>query len=175
MPNFTNPYNNQNGFMSFDRQSQNPQMSYIQPNMNQQPAFDQSAQNWKPFSPQPKLPPLLGKWVNSFDDIKPMDVPMDGSICFFPQADRSCIYAMVWSNDGTITPYRFLPERNESVSVQQTGTPEINSVISSFENVGNMMVGRFDSLETKLNDIYNQLSNQTKSTKTRNNKDGDQA
>lgn len=53
---------------------------------------------------------ISGKFVSSVSEIKPNDVPMDGSMGIFPQQDGSCIYARAWGNDGTISTVRYVPE-----------------------------------------------------------------
>lgn len=169
MSGFTNPYNGQTGYNP-NRQAM--QQQYMQG--PQQSMFDQQS-NWKPYYPEPKLPPLLGKWVSSFDDIKPMDVPMDGSVCFFPQSDGTCIYAMKWANDGTITPYRFLPEMIETqTEPSKESSQEMGQFVSSFETAMGALANRLDGLHSRLNDIYDKVSSPTKPiTKTKNNKDGE--
>lgn len=167
MAQFTNPYNGQNGY-----QSQMPNYNQTMPNM----ANNMAQQNWKPFTPGPQVPPLLGKWVHSFDEIKPMDVPMDGSICFFPQTDYTCLYAMQWSNDGKIMAYRFIPEKNETQPNQsQTTSQDMGQFVSSFETAMGALTDRVDGLYNRLDDIYDKVTSQPKnSTRGKSVKDGEQ-
>lgn len=115
-------------------------------------------QNWKVYSPAPPVPPLIGRWVNSFDEIKPQDVPMDGSICFFPQIDNSCIYAMVWDNNGRITPYRFIPEKNDSPAPSQSAT-SIN-IENAFGGFANSVNARLDTFEQRMGEVLASIANQ---------------
>lgn len=185
MPNFTNPYNNQNGMMSNMGQvpaagypssawqpgGMNPPMATAptQLAMQNMQTPQPNMQEWKPYSPGPQMSPLIGKWVAKFDDIKPQDVPMDGSMCFFPQSDGSCIYAMMWSNDGKIVPYRFLPEKNEAQASQSQQSPNINDLINGFEmmssnlsdgyeKMGSAISNRLESFEKRLDEILNSQS-----------------
>lgn len=162
MSQFVNQYNTQNGMsnmgpgQSYPGNWQPDPMPQQRPNdrMIQQNVIQSAQQQgWKTYSPAPQMPALVGRWVNTFDDIKPQDVPMDGSICFFPQSDYSCIYAMVWGNNGQIIPYRFVPEKND---IQQTQAPQsanIDDLLRGYEMVSNNVVSRLDSFEKKLNDI----------------------
>lgn len=186
MPQFINPYNNQNGMMSNIDQFPTPGYPSsawqpggtnrpmatglsqpMMPNQNMQTP-QPNMQEWKPYSPGPQMSPLVGKWVGKFDDIKPQDVPMDGSMCFFPQSDGSCIYAMMWSNDGKIVPYRFLPERNE---VQASQEPvSFNDLVNGFEMMSSTLSNGYekmaDAISKRLDSIENRLDAITTTTKT---------
>ena len=52
---------------------------------------------------------IPGRLVNNLDEITPQEVPMDGSVSLFPQADYSAIYAKTWTKDGTIATVKFVP------------------------------------------------------------------
>lgn len=57
-------------------------------------------------SPTPREtapPPMNGKVVDSPEEIRPNDIPMDGSVSFFPLKDGTAIYAKQWTGSGTIT------------------------------------------------------------------------
>ena len=68
----------------------------FQPMANQQPP-----QYMQPIQ-QPTAPiGLLGKIVDSIDVVKAMDIPLDGSISYFPLTDGSAIISKQLQNDGT--------------------------------------------------------------------------
>ena len=68
----------------------------FQPMANQQPS-----QYMQPIQ-QPTAPiGLLGKIVDSIDVVKAMDIPLDGSISYFPLTDGSAIISKQLQNDGT--------------------------------------------------------------------------
>ena len=50
---------------------------------------------------------LNGKSVDSLDVVKAMDIPLDGSISYFPLTDGSAIVSKQLQNDGTskISPW----------------------------------------------------------------------
>lgn len=92
------------------------------PQMNQQPWWAQSrpypSQQYLSNAPSQQMQPgssgrptfLYGKVVNSEDDIRVSDVPMDGSVGLFPTSDWSCIITKAWSNDGQIRVMRYVAE-----------------------------------------------------------------
>lgn len=63
---------------------------------------------------QPPQVTILGKIIQSPNDIMPGDIPMNGMPCFFPMSDRSAIFMKAWNADGTISTMRFLPEQAAS-------------------------------------------------------------
>ena len=68
----------------------------FQPMANQQPP-----QYIQPIQ-QPTAPiGLLGKIVDSIEVVKAMDIPLDGSISYFPLTDGSAIISKQLQNDGT--------------------------------------------------------------------------
>lgn len=58
---------------------------------------------------------LNGKVVESFDTFKTADIPMDGSVYYFPKADGSEIYTKRWLQNGTTEQitYRVVQEQTE--------------------------------------------------------------
>lgn len=81
----------------------------------------------QPMNTQPYIPPqqhnvmqqtLLGKSVDSIDVVKAMDIPLDGSISYFPLTDGSAIVTKRLQNDGTskTTVYRPVVDENESTT-----------------------------------------------------------
>lgn len=123
-------------------------------------------QNWKLYSPR-MYPPVVGHWVDTFDDIAPEDVPMNGSMVFFPQSDFSCVYGMSWTDNGQIIPVRYLPERNEPQApplAQQS--PNVGDLSKGFEMFASHVVDKLDAFEKRLDDIYTvSQSRQTRSRK----------
>lgn len=141
MPQYTNPYNQQTGRspMGDNRMQPGP--------MN----------NWRPYEPEPQpqyVPLAGGRWVDSPDEILPKEVPMDGQIYFFPQTDYQCIYAKIWTQDGKLMMYRFLPEKNEPVTQPNSQSGISNDVITqTLTNFGSAIDARLDALESRINDI----------------------
>ena len=80
-----NPYYpQQQRFQNVDQPSQQPMMATYQPPI----------QLTKPTT-------LLGKAVESIDVVKATDIPLDGSISYFPLTDGSAIVSKQLQTDGT--------------------------------------------------------------------------
>lgn len=164
MSQFTNQYNSQNGMSA---QPMSPGQNYpgnwgapasqTQQMPNSYPDQGQYAQQqgWKPYSPQPqpRQIPVVGRWVESFGEIKPQEVQMDGNLYLFPQLDRQCIYARFWDNNGNLLTYRFLPEKTEQTQTCG-GAQDAADLNLFFQTVSD----RFDTLEAKLTDLSSNLS-----------------
>ena len=59
---------------------------------------------------------LLGKSVESIDVVKAMDIPLDGSISYFPLTDGSAIVTKKIQNDGTSKTVVYKPVEEQSKS-----------------------------------------------------------
>ena len=138
---------------------------YQQQPMNYNPVFTnypQIAQNIPQRIQQE--PQIMGKIVQNAEMITANDVPLNGSVAFFPKQDLSEIYAKSWTADGVIRTMTFKPIQNEEVSNLSTESTE--SQIGEILNVT-------DGLEKTLNEIVCKIDNLEKNltkpaTKTRN-------
>lgn len=93
---YGNPYfNQQQRFQPVINQTQ-PMQQYIQP--------IQPTNN--PFG-------LLGKVVESIDVVKAMDIPLDGSVSYFPLTDGSAVVSKQLQNDGTSKVVVYKPAKEE--------------------------------------------------------------
>ena len=99
-----NPYYQQQYQRQFNPQQYqyNPQIEQFQPN-NQQ-TYRQNA------------PTLQGKSVDNIDVVKAMDIPLDGSISYFPIADGSAIVTKQLQADGTSRMIVYKPVEGEEAS-----------------------------------------------------------
>ena len=97
-PMINNPYiQSQNPYMDRMNFLQNYQQSLQQPmQMNQQPMPQQIAG-------------INGRIVQAVENINANEVPMDGSMAFFPKQDMSEIYVKGWNADGTINTIVYKP------------------------------------------------------------------
>ena len=93
-----NPYYPQQKFQNIEQQ---PMMTTYQPPM----------QLTKPTT-------LLGKAVESIDVVKATDIPLDGSISYFPLTDNSAIITKQLLDNGSskITIFKPVKEQNEDVT-----------------------------------------------------------
>lgn len=67
---------------------------------------------------------LNGKQVESIDVVKAMDIPLDGSVSYFPLADGTAIITKQLQNDGTskitvFKPYIEQKEENKYVTSEE--------------------------------------------------------
>lgn len=137
---------------------------YQQQPMNYNPVFTnypQIAQNIPQRIQQE--PQIMGKIVQNAEMITANDVPLNGSVAFFPKQDLSEIYAKSWTADGVIRTMTFKPIQNEEVC--NSSTERTESQIGAILNVT-------DGLEKTLNEIVSKIDNLEKNlakpaTKTR--------
>lgn len=107
----------------------NPQMQ--QPNMQQQPV-----QN---YNPQPVTPiniqGLQGKTVDSMDVVKAMDIPLDGSISYFPLTDGTAIITKQLQSDGTSKTLMYkLAENQEPIKNNFITADELKEELKNVNN-----------------------------------------
>lgn len=67
---------------------------------------------------RPITPTLPGKIITSMQDIKPNEIPFDGSPSIFPASDFSCIFVKAWGQDGNIQTVKYVPEQQQQPSQQ---------------------------------------------------------
>ena len=129
---------------------------YQQQPMNYNPVFTnypQIAQNIPQRIQQE--PQIMGKIVQNAEMITANDVPLNGSVAFFPKQDLSEIYAKSWTADGVIRTMTFKPIQNEEVSNLSTESTEskieaILNVTDGLEKTLNEIVSKIDNLEKNL-------------------------
>ncbi len=137
-----NPYQNPGASMP-----QNPNMPYVNlqpgspnPYMNISGTGVNTAANWNlPYPNNYQRPPQIsGRMIGNISEVVPNEVPMDGSVSFFPQSDYSCIYAKKWNTDGTIQTVKFVPvvENDKPQETSLNDIREFNtSLASDIENI----------------------------------------
>lgn len=134
----------------------NPYQQQQQP-MNYNPVFanyPQIAQNI-PQRIQPEPQGIMGKIVQNAEMITANDVPLNGSVAFFPKQDLSEIYAKSWTADGVIRTMTFKPIQNEEVGNLSTESTErqigaILNVTDGLEKTLNEIVSKIDNLEKNM-------------------------
>jgi hypothetical protein len=96
-----NPYMNQMQNPYAGMMQMQPQQQFVQP---QQFVQQQTGLN--------------GKVVEGFDTFKTADIPMDGSVYYFPKADGTEIYTKRWLQNGTTeqSVYKIVQEQQEEKS-----------------------------------------------------------
>lgn len=148
----------------------NPNLNYLAPQMNrlnqmeqQYPQYANNIGNMQMMNTSGMNAGnmiLQGKAVDSIDVVKAMDVPLDGSITYFPKADGTAIYTKQLQKDGTskINIYEIKSENSDvavnavaSESVSKEDIEKIYADISEVkksleENMGSI-IKRFDDLK----------------------------
>lgn len=67
---------------------------------------------------------LLGKSVDNIDVVKAMDIPLDGSISYFPLTDGSAIVSKQLQSDGTSKMVVYKPAQEDKKDAIQFATLE---------------------------------------------------
>lgn len=114
---------------------------------------------------------LNGRIVPGIDNINANEVPMDGSMAFFPNQDMTEIYAKRWDADGRIktvvyTP-RIEPEMSQTINC---ANERENSKIDLLEDVRTAFCERLDVIESKLDELVSnsdKLKAKTTSARTK--------
>ena len=92
-----NPYYPQQRYQGVDTNNQQPMMT----------TYQQPMQLTKPSS-------LLGKSVDNIDVVKATDIPLDGSISYFPLTDGSAIVSKQLQMDGTSKMVVYKPVKEDN-------------------------------------------------------------
>ena len=109
---------------SYGQQMQNP---YMQQRMDNLQQFQQAIQ-------QPVVPTQMsganqfnpfGKMVESIDIVKVTDIPMDGNMYYFPQADGQAIYGKKFLPNGQTQILAFKPIENNEMDNSPTETEKL--------------------------------------------------
>lgn len=97
--------------------------------------------------------PINGYIVSDLSDIAPRDVPMDGSVSWFPKEDFTCIWARMWNKDGQLLTFKFVEEvPNIPVQNQVNQTDEFQSTLMQ----------RLDEMQKSLEEtLANHFTNDT--------------
>lgn len=122
-----------------------PQQRYQQmmPNQIQEPSVPYVQSNNKM---------LLGKTVESIDVVKAMDIPLDGSINYFPLIDGSAIITKQLQNDGTskILVYRPVEETEKEM-------PKYASIDDVKKEIDKIDLSELDDIRDEIKEIKRQL------------------
>lgn len=131
-----NPYYpQQQRFQNMEQQNQQPMMTTYQPPI----------QLTKPTT-------LLGKAVESIDVVKATDIPLDGSISYFPLTDGSAIVSKQLQNDGTSKIVVYKPTKEDKKEAIQFATLD-----DLQEAIGEIDLSDIQDLKEEIKDIKKQL------------------
>lgn len=156
-----NPYADRMNFLQNYQQSLQQQPMQ----MNQQPITQQAIG-------------INGRVVQAVENINANEVPMDGSMAFFPKQDLSEIYVKGWNADGTIKTIVYKPYT----------APKDNQTVNSMANAENakstlsdestqLFLNKFEELSEKIGQLEDRfdktLASQKKASRTQS-KGGDE-
>lgn len=118
MFNYNNPY--------IQNQGQMPRYATYQPYVNPQVQPQMQQPNIQSYTPQTvQVQGLQGKTVDSIDVVKAMDIPLDGTVSYFPLVDGTAIVTKQLQQDGTSKTIVYKPSEDKSLEPQiKYVTPE---------------------------------------------------
>ena len=109
----------------------------------------------QPQQPEQIQQGIFGKVVQSQDSIVANDVPMNGSVAFFPKNDLSEIYAKQWSADGTISTMVFKPIQNDNHNKSSQDTEKLKIGLS--DEATEIFNKHFDTLFSKMEELEKKI------------------
>lgn len=132
-PYYSNPYLNQNA-----QAPRNPQSTQI------------PTQQYNTFG-------LQGKTVDSVDVVKATDIPLDGSVSYFPFVDGSAIATKNIQPDGTskITVYKPMPEETDIPQPKYVTENELKKEINKIDF--SEFKDKFKEIDRKIEDLSDDI------------------
>ena len=129
-----------------------------QQSLQQQP----TQMNQQPMPQQ--IAGINGRIVQAVENINANEVPMDGSVAFFPKQDLTEIYAKSWNADGTIRTLTFKPVLNDKTDVLSGDTEKLEFDLSKKATEG--IMAKLNELSEKIEQLS--LGTQRKTSRTQN-------
>lgn len=156
-PMMNNPYMQpQNPYMDRMNFLQNYQQNLQQPLV----PTSMSGANQQAMSQQ--IAGINGRIVQAVETINPNEVPMDGSVAFFPKQDLTEIYAKSWNTDGTIRTLTFKPVLNDKTDILSGDTEKLEFDLSEKATEG--IMAKLNELSEKIEQLS--LGTQRKTSRT---------
>ena len=107
---------------------------------------------------------INGKIIAEMSQITANDVPMDGSVAFFPKQDLSEVYAKSWNADGTIRTVTYKPVLDNELKNVPTDTEKLKCELSDEATEG--IMSKFDEISDRLGQLEKSLQSQRKTSQT---------
>lgn len=161
----------------------NPQGFYPQQYGNYAPYQQIQQQRFQPQEQYPAMQNqqtigLNGRIVQAVENVNANEVPMDGSMAFFPKQDMSEIYVKGWNADGTIKTIVYKPQiDNKSMQAVNTSLDTEKLKIDLSEQATAGIMQRFDDLSAKIEQLESKvaLGTQRKTSQSQSKKESDEA
>ena len=166
VPMMNNPY----------MQPQNPYMDRMnflqnyQQNL-QQPLVPTSMSGANQQAMPQQIVGINGRIVQAVENINANEVPMDGSMAFFPKQDMSEIYVKGWNADGTIRTLTFKPVLNDKTDILSGNTEKLEFDLSEKATEG--IMAKLNELSEKIEQLS--LGTQRKISRTQSSKESEKA
>ena len=157
-------------------QSQNPyidRMNFLQNYQQnlQQPLVPTSMSGANQQAMSQQIAGINGRIVQAVETINPNEVPMDGSVAFFPKQDLTEIYAKSWNADGTIRTLTFKPVLNDKTDILSGDTEKLEFDLSEKATEG--IMAKLNELSEKIEQLS--LGTQRKTSRTQSSKESEKA
>lgn len=136
-------------------QQYNPQQPYMERLAGLQ-QFQQSLQAQQPQQQFQQMPMgISGRVVPNAEAIAANDVPMDGSVAFFPMQDMSQILAKSWNADGTIKTVIYKPFVENQTNLSPTNE-KMN--VGLPDDVTQAFMQRFDDIVNRISHLEQSMT-----------------
>lgn len=152
-------------------QSQNPYMDRMNFLQNYQQSLQQQPMQMNQQLMPQQIAGINGRVVQAVENINANEVPMDGSMAFFPKQDMSEIYVKGWNADGTIKTIVYKPYT--APKDNQTVNPMANTESAKFtlsDESTQLFLNKFEELSEKIGQLEDRfdksLGTQRKTSRT---------
>ena len=153
-------------YQNFYPQMQMPMYSQPMPNPYMQ-RMENLQQFQQAINPQPVMQPQVqnayspfGKIVESVDVVKVTDIPMDGNMYYFPQADGQAIYGKKFLPNGQTQILAFKPILEENPNTLSSEAEKSN--LDLLEQLTKAFDDKFSNINDKIDKIEKILKGSSK-------------
>lgn len=155
----------------YPQMNNNYQMPMQNPYMDRMAQLQQYQQNLQqPMSPA-QIPGtnqqmnVIGKIVDSIDVVKATDVPMDGSMYYFPKADGTEIFGKQWLANGQTRILTFKPVFEDNLNNLSSDAEKLKIGLS--DDVTDAFMKRFDDIEKRLDEFATKSAAKTSTSRVK--------
>ena len=137
----------------YPQMNNNYQMPMQNPYMDRMAQLQQYQQSLQPtqMSGANQQMNVIGKIVDSIDVVKATDVPMDGSMYYFPKADGTEIFGKQWLSNGQTRILNFKPVFDDDTNNVSGAEEKLKFGLS--DETTEVFMKRFDELEKRIDDL----------------------
>lgn len=152
-------------------QSQNPYMDRMNFLQNYQQSLQQQPMQMNQQPMPQQIAGINGRIVQAVENINANEVPMDGSMAFFPKQDMSEIYVKGWNADGTIKTIVYKPytDPKDNQTVNSMANTE-NAKFTLSDESTQLFLNKFEELSEKIGQLEDRfdksLGSQRKSSRS---------